>query len=169
MSLLNIEDEQLMWATGGNRYMGQVTFGPPATPTFELSKEDRINNGPVAALTEEQKDQLKKATALKFDEGKLDWTLLPMDSLEDVVKVLALGAKKYNEQGDGPDTWNWTKGSGLGKWRLLKSLFRHLTSYMRGEIYDPESGVNHLAHVVCNCLFILHYHKNPDKFGKMDN
>jgi len=110
-----------------------------------------------------------KETPIKFDEGKLDWTLLPIDSLEDVVKVLAMGANKYNETGDGPNTWNWTKGSGLGKWRLLKSLFRHLTSYMRGETYDPESGVNHLAHVVCNCLFLLHYHKHPDKFGNMDN
>jgi hypothetical protein len=156
-------DDELMWTSWGSR-MGNITFGPPSTPTIGPGI-----NGPVVTLTEEQKEQFKKASAVKFDEGKLDWTLLPMDSLEDVVKVLALGAKKYNEQGDGPDTWNWTKGSGLGKWRLLKSLFRHLTSYMRGEIYDPESGVNHLAHVVCNCLFILHYHKNPDKFGKMDN
>lgn len=104
--------------------------------------------------------------ATKFDAGKRDWTLMPFDALEEVVKVLEFGAKKYNEKGDGPDTWNWKKAPGLGKWRTLKAMFRHITAYAGGETLDPESGLNHLAHLACGCLFLLYYHQNPEIYMK---
>jgi hypothetical protein len=113
-------------------------------------------------------DFIKPTQAVKFDEGKRDWSLLPYDSIEEIIKVLEFGAKKYNEPGQGPDTWNWAKGAGLGKWRTLAAIFRHLTSYAKGETYDPESGLNHLAHVGCGVLFLLHYHGNPKQYGKLD-
>lgn len=112
---------------------------------------------------------LDVAKATKFDEGKLDWSLLPYDAVEDIVQVLAFGARKYNEVGvSGPSGWNWSKGEGLGKWRTIAAVMRHITSYMRGQTLDPETGLNHLAHAGCGILFLLHYHKHPEKYGDMD-
>ena len=107
---------------------------------------------------------VKPQEATKFDDNKLDWTLVPYDALEEVVRVLSFGAVKYNEKGRGPSTWNWSKGTGLGKWRTLAAILRHLTAYLKGEVYDPETKLNHMAHVCCGALFLLSYHKNSDKY-----
>jgi hypothetical protein len=39
---------------------------------------------------------------VKYDQGKRDWTLLPWDGLEWVVKVLEYGAAKYTKTVDDP-------------------------------------------------------------------
>lgn len=107
-------------------------------------------------------------TATKFDTGKPDWSLMPWDSLEEILKVLEFGATKYNEKDiKGVASWNWAKGAGLGRWRTLSAIFRHLTAYASGQTYDPETGLNHLAHVGCGILFMLHYHKHPEQYGDM--
>jgi len=89
----------------------------------------------------------------KFDDGKLDWTLLPWDSLEEVVRVLEFGAKKYSVD-------NWKKVPD-GRARYVRAAFRHLIASARGEEKDPESGLSHFAHGVCCLLFALHFEKNP--------
>lgn len=102
--------------------------------------------------------------AHKFDDNKLDYSLVPWESLEEVVRVLEFGKRKYNEPGYGPETWNWTKGSGLNRWRVLNAVMRHVTAHMRGEILDPESQLPHLAHAACGILFILYYMRYPNRF-----
>lgn len=86
---------------------------------------------------------------VKHDIGKTDWTLLLdpcfIDYLQQVVEVLDLGQQKYAR-------YNW---QGLDKTRVEKAMLRHMFSYMNGETIDPESDKNHLAHVICNCLFLL--------------
>ncbi|HKE56465.1 MAG TPA: dATP/dGTP diphosphohydrolase domain-containing protein [Pyrinomonadaceae bacterium] len=47
-------------------------------------------------------DDLGKG-GVKKDLGKLRWSLLPWDALEEVVKVLMFGASKYADR-------NWEKG-----------------------------------------------------------
>lgn len=103
--------------------------------------------------------KVKPTEAVKFDEDKLDWTLLPFEALEDIVKVLEFGAKKYARD-------NWRNGNGLGIGRVTKSLMRHLFAYLRGEKNDPETGLSHWAHIGCNVLFVLYYLKHPDKFSQ---
>lgn len=72
--------------------------------------------------------------------------LLPTEALEEISKVLAFGAKKYEDN-------NWRRGF---KWtRVLGALFRHLYAWARGEDKDPETGLSHLAHAGCNVLFLL--------------
>jgi hypothetical protein len=99
--------------------------------------------------------------AIKFDDGKADWTLVPFESLEGMVKVLEFGAKKYAG-------WNWTEGGGFKWTRVLASCFRHLFAWARGQDLDPESGLSHIYHAQCNLLFLAHYIGNKDKFNKDD-
>jgi hypothetical protein len=82
----------------------------------------------------------------KHDGGKLPWHLLPFDAIEQVVRVLDFGAKKYAPR-------NWEKG--IAHSRVFAAAQRHLTSWWRGEDNDPETGLSHLAHAACCTLFML--------------
>ena len=106
------------------------------------------------------KNELKLAT--KFDEGKRDWSLLPLDSVEEIVKVLEFGAKKYAAH-------NWSNNGGFKYTRVLNAILRHIFAFMRGEDLDPETGLSHLAHAGCNILFILHFIKHKDKYSTNDD
>ena len=131
-----------------------TVFGPrahtpvPGAPTFNLSPE--------------QKEQIKELTAIKFDANKLDWSLIPWDSVEEILKVLEFGKAKYS-------SWNWATGEGFKYTRVFNSLLRHLFSWIRGEDNDPESGLSHLAHAGCNVFFLLYYVKNKHKYTTNDD
>lgn len=105
--------------------------------------------------------KLKPTEAVKHDDGKPDWSLVPFESLEGMVKVLEFGAKKY-------DNWNWTADGGFQYTRVLRSCLRHLFAWSRGEDLDPESGLSHIHHAMCNLLFISHYIGNKKKYNKDD-
>ena len=83
----------------------------------------------------------------KFDTGKPDYTLLPWDSVEQVVRVLDYGAKKYAR-----DNWRYVDDAST---RYMAAAMRHLSAYMQGQEFDPETGINHLAHACCSLLFVL--------------
>jgi hypothetical protein len=87
-------------------------------------------------------------SALKFDDGKLPWDLLPTDALRGVVRVLAFGAGKYGRH-------NWANGMNWS--RLYAATFRHLTAWYEGEKTDPETGCSHLSHALCCLLFLAAY------------
>jgi len=84
---------------------------------------------------------------VKYDGGKPRYALIPPGVLDPVVKVLTLGAEKYS--GD-----NWMRVDDCGR-RYYSALMRHLEAWRSGESTDPESGLPHLAHVVCNAFFLL--------------
>jgi hypothetical protein len=68
--------------------------------------------------------------------------------MEEVVKVLTNGAKKY---GDG----NW-KSVENKQPRYFAAAMRHMVAWQIGdEIDDPESGHHHLAHAICHLLFLM--------------
>ena len=83
----------------------------------------------------------------KFDGGKLQYGLVPPLALRETVKVLTFGAEKYEI-----DNWKNVPDSHR---RYFDAAQRHLWAYKEGEITDPESGVNHLAHAICCIMFIL--------------
>ena len=91
--------------------------------------------------------EVHKGEGRKDDHGKVDWTLLPVDGLREVVLVLEHGERKY-----GRDNWRKVEH---GRIRYLKAAFRHAFAYAKGEQTDPETGLHHLAHLTCCCLFIL--------------
>ena len=88
---------------------------------------------------------------MKFDDGKRDFTLLPWDSVENIVEVLEFGAKKYSR-----DNWRYVDDA---KHRYTKAALRHMIAYTKGEIDDPESGMPHLAHLGCCLLFLMELDK----------
>jgi len=86
----------------------------------------------------------------KKDEGKLRWELLSYDAVEGIVKVLTMGAKKYQAR-------NWELGIDYG--RVFGALQRHLTAWWRNENNDSESGLSHLDHALCELMFLSAYEK----------
>ncbi len=53
-----------------------------------------------------------------------------------------------------------TTGVGFEYERLIGSSLRHLTAFARGEDLDPDSGLQHMAHLATNALFLLDYQLN---------
>jgi len=101
----------------------------------------------VEALEDEQIDvKSSPIEGRKFDNGKIDWTILPFDGLEPVVRVLEFGAKKYDR-----DNWRYVKPS----IRYFRAALRHMVEYVLGRRVDPDSGESPLAHAACSLLFFL--------------
>lgn len=89
-----------------------------------------------------------------FKDDKLRWDLLPMEEIEDIVRVYHAGAKKY-----GPNRWQ-DLDNGFERYRA--AMARHLMEYLKGERVDADTGCLHLAQVAWNAITMLWY----DKHGK---
>ena len=87
---------------------------------------------------------------VKSDQGKTQWSYLPIPAVKAVVDVMAYGDTKY----PAPDGSNWKRVPDAKK-RYYNAAMRHLTSWWDGEQNDPETGYNHLAHACSNLLFLL--------------
>ena len=89
----------------------------------------------------------------KHDTGKLRWDLLPIDIIEQVVDILTYGAAKY-------DPNNWQK---VDTKRHYAALMRHLSAWRQGEEFDKESDRTHLAHALCDLIFIAWQEKHKTR------
>lgn len=113
-------------------------------------------------MTQNGNTPLQEAAAMKHDTGKLDWSMLPIDALEEIMKVLEFGKHKYS-------AWNWSSGEGFKYTRVFNALVRHLFAWMRGEDKDPETGLSHIAHAGCNILFLMHFIIHKDRYNNNDD
>lgn len=84
--------------------------------------------------------------AVKHDEGKPRYDLIPPFALDLVAQVMTYGATKYGER-------NWEKG--LKPERLFAALMRHSWAWMRGETIDPETKLPHLAHAAASVMMLI--------------
>lgn len=94
----------------------------------------------------------------KYDEDKLQYSLVPPYALEAIARNLTIGLKKYKERD------NWKKVPNAQD-RYLDALMRHLEAVRRGEIFDPDSSVPdmpHMAAVAVNSMFLLEFMLNPE-------
>jgi hypothetical protein len=99
----------------------------------------------MARLPKTEAATLKTEAGIKHDDEKLRVDLLPVDALEGVSAVLTHGAKKYGDR-------NWEGGLAFG--RLYGAVLRHLFAFWRGRDVDPESGLPHLDHALCELMFL---------------
>jgi hypothetical protein len=92
----------------------------------------------------------ERGSGARYNGGKPDFSLIPLCTLEDEARVWAYGKKKYA-------AWNWAKGM---DWSVpLACALRHISAWQRGEENDPESGLPHLAHAMCNLRMLTLYSK----------
>ncbi len=90
---------------------------------------------------------------LKFDEGKLRLDLIPADAINAIGAVMTFGAQKY-----GANNWQ-----GVEIERYEAALMRHLMAYKGGKALDPDSGLPHLYHVLCNAAFMVCLDKTRER------
>jgi hypothetical protein len=84
---------------------------------------------------------------VKYDSDKPDYSLIPPNALDDVAKALTFGAKIY-------DRHNWKQVKNA-KTRYFAACMRHMWKRFRGQLKDPESGLDHCAHAIVCIMFIL--------------
>jgi hypothetical protein len=86
-----------------------------------------------------------RGSGARFNAGKPAMELIPLGGLEPAARVFEYGAKKYA-------AWNWAKGM---PWSVVVGcMMRHLAAMQRGEDLDPESGLPHVGHLLCNALML---------------
>jgi len=97
-------------------------------------------------------------SAIKHDQGKPDLSMISYELVEAVARVREFGAKKYARN-------NWKKG--LKITRSCAAALRHIFLFLSGETNDPESGLPHPSHAICNLEHVLydlkHHPENDDR------
>ena len=83
----------------------------------------------------------------KYDGGKLRYDLIPVLALEEMVKGLTYGTIKYDDN-------NWVKVP-EGRKRYLAAALRHIQEYRKGNLWDEEQDIHHLAAAINNLSFIV--------------
>ena len=92
--------------------------------------------------------------ALRYNEGKPDWTLLHYPSLLPAVRVMEFGATKY-------ERLNWQNPCDNPQ-QHLQSAMRHLLALVGGEEIDQESGCEHSGHIISN-MMMWNFHNIKSK------
>lgn len=100
--------------------------------------------------------------SLRYNTGKpeLSYILDVMPALHDMVAVMEFGGKKYERN-------NWQKG--FPREKLLDSMLRHIDAFYSGEDIDPESGLPHVGHILCNAAFLgYHFGSRSEYWNKKE-
>ena len=120
---------------------------------FNRHDNKNINYKLVEQCKTKNMEQENKTEARKNDrlDDKLRWELLPLEDVEDIVRVYTAGAKKY-----GPDQWQ-NLPDGIRRYKA--ALLRHLVEFDKGNEIDEETGCRHLAQVAWNAIAMLHISK----------
>lgn len=107
-----------------------------------------LNSTPITTLP--NSSEPTSNGALRYDDGKIRYDLIPADALEALALVYTKGAIKYAPR-------NWEKGMSWS--RCFGSLMRHSWAFWKGEEIDPETGCHHMAMVAWNALALCAYQK----------
>lgn len=83
-----------------------------------------------------------------YKDKKLRWDLLPLELIEEVVKVYTAGAEKYGEN-------RWQNLPNAYQ-RYKAAMLRHLVEHEKGNIFDSETGSRHLAQMIWNGIAMLY-------------
>lgn len=124
---------------------------PPGYPPVQLPLFPELEKKypePPPLETVGDVNSTARGSGARYNGGKADLSLIPLCTLEDEARVWMYGKRKYA-------AWNWAKGM---DWSIpLACALRHLSAWQRGEDIDPESGLPHLAHAMCNLRMLTLY------------
>ena len=82
---------------------------------------------------------------LKNDAGKPRLSLIESGFITEIGKILTAGAVEYGD-------YNW---HGLDKGRVKDSMYRHMNTYLSGELTDTSYPFGeHLAAIAVNAMFL---------------
>lgn len=98
---------------------------------------------------------------VKYNQEKIDYSLVDAFAYEDLAKCLTFGAKKYSKN-------NWIKGD-IDTY--IAALERHLSDIKKAVqtgdtsyCIDKDSGMQHGSNLLCNAMFIHYFiRKELDK------
>ena len=124
-------------------YCGNNTRNDKESISYKLVEQCKPKD-----MEQENKTESRKNDRL---DDKLMWELLPLEDVEDIVRVYTAGAKKY-----GPDQWQ-NLPDGIRRYKA--ALLRHLVEFDKGNEIDEETGCRHLAQVAWNAIAMLHISK----------
>ena len=147
-----------MGCAEANRIMNcsdpDLFFVPASVVDLRSATQQMQDWQPTSTITMHENQPI----GTKYDQDKLQYSLIPPYALEQIAKNLTVGLKKYKERN------NWKKVEGAEQ-RYLDALYRHLEAHRRGEVFDPDSSVPdmpHLAAVAVNAMFLLEFMLNPE-------
>ena len=83
---------------------------------------------------------------MKQDHGKARYDLIEWRTIDDMANIMAAGAAAHGDQG-----WKTLTNA---EDRYFSAAMRHLVEWRSGNIVDTDSGHSHLAHVMCNIMFL---------------
>lgn len=110
---------------------------------------DKFLYSPASTCAETKNEE----QGIKYDSSKFRPSLVPVDSLIEIIKVLEFGAKKYAK-----DNWKLVKPHS----RYLDAALRHIYAYQMGEKTDEETGLSHLSHAATCLMFLIHFENNGE-------
>ena len=126
--------------------------GPSWTGEWRGNESEDYKCSPNTALVALAEYQMMGNLAALYRVARWLYGPLTEDKWEaicDAADVFSYGAKKYA-------AWNWTKGM---PWSVpVACAARHICAIIQGEEMDPESGLPHAGHVMCNIIMLLHYY-----------
>lgn len=102
----------------------------------------------VKVTTQNQPTLSPKKEAMRFNDNKMRFDLIPAEGLLELARVYTVGAAKYDDN-------NWRKGMPFSK--CIASLERHWNLWKSGKEVDKEMGTAHLAQVAWNAFTLLTY------------
>jgi hypothetical protein len=148
--------------------MKYIAYSPYDHKGIEVSKEyaeqleaagwHTVPSKQIEALkAPRQKPIADESGAVKTDDNKHRFDLIPAEALFALTDIITFGARKYADR-------NWEKGMSWG--RMFGALMRHMWAWWGGEDLDPESGKSHLWHALCCLVFLVAYEQR--KIGKDD-
>jgi hypothetical protein len=90
----------------------------------------------------------KKDALNNYDKPMFD--LIDPRFIEDMAKVLTIGAKKYGKG-------NYKKADKDQQNLYIGAIHRHLNAWQQGKKLDEETKLNHLISVSINAMFLYYF------------
>ena len=112
----------------------------PSTHDLQKAVEDSLDSSGELIIPEDP--------AVKYDDGKPRYDLIPPEALDGLARLYGMGAGKYEDR-------NWEKGMCWS--RVFAAMMRHAWKWWRGEEYDQDDGQHHLLSVMWCAMALYTY------------